>query len=187
MLSRPPIRGLTPVPPGLPAFEGKPVHVRFLAGLTGDGKRVYSNQERGTPVHAGTLIRKRVIVLDDELRRNRKELARILVHELLHFSWVRLSNQRRASYEQLIEREFSSRARGELGWSAEWRKLALLQSDAPRKVRKWRDYLCESFCDTGAWLYAGIRSHGEFTLARTHRQRRAQWFQSTYRSGGIPI
>lgn len=187
MLKRPPIHGLTPVPRGLPAFEGKPVQVRFLAGLTGDGRRLYSNQERGTPVHAGTLIRKRVIVLDDELRGNRKELARILVHELFHFAWVRLSNQRRALYEQLIAREFSSRAPGELGWSAEWRKLALLQSDAPRKVRKWRDYLCESFCDTAAWLYAGNRNHCEFTLARAHRQRRAQWFHSTYRSDGIPI
>ena len=187
MLKRPPIHGLTPVPRGLPAFEGKPVQVRFLAGLTGDGRRLYSNQERGTPVHAGTLIRKRVIVLDDELRGNREELARILVHELFHFAWVRLSNLDRASYEQLVEREFFGNARGELGWSAEWRKQALLRSAAPRCGPKWRDYLCESFCDTAAWLYSGIRTHGEFTLARTHRQRRAQWFQLIYRSGGIPI
>ena len=187
MRNRPPVHGLTPVPPGLPAFEGKPVRVRFLAGLTGDGTRLYSNQERGTPVHAGTLIRKRVIVLDDELRGNRKELARILVHELFHFAWVRLSNQCRASYEELIARELSSRTRGELGWSAEWRKLVLLRSAAPQHGRRWRDYLCESFCDSAAWLYAGIRSHCEFTLASSHRKRRAEWFRTTYRSGGIPI
>ena len=181
------IRGLKPVPHRLPAFEGEPVQVRFMAHLTGDGKRLYSGQDRGTPVHAGTLIRKRTIVLDSGLRGRRRELSRILVHELFHFAWVRLSNRSRASYEELIEREFDSRARGELGWSAEWRKLALLRSAATKKDRKWRDYLCESFCDTAAWMYASAPTHAEFTLAQTHRHRRAQWFKITYPSGGIPI
>jgi len=192
MPKRPPdqpfsIRGLKPVPDRLPAFEGEPVQIRFLARLSGDGKRLYSSQDRGTPVHAGTLIRKRTIVLDSELRGRRKELSRILVHELFHFAWVRLSNRSRASYEELVEREFVSRARGELGWSAEWRKQALLRSAARKNGRKWRDYLCESFCDTAAWMYAGLQTHAEFTLAPTHRHRRAQWFKITYRSGGIPI
>ena len=175
------------VAPQLPAVEGKPVQIRFLPQLTVDGKRFYSRQKRGEPVHAGTFIRGRAIVLDSELRTQPEELARILVHELFHFAWVRLSNQSRSSYEQLISGEFASRARGELGWSAEWRKRALLQASEKSSGPKWREYLCESFCDTAAWLYSGIGNHREFTLARSHRERRAAWFHTTYRKSGIPI
>ena len=156
--------------------------------LTVHRKRLYSKQQRGEPVHAGTFIRKRDIVLDSELRAQPGELARILVHELFHFAWVRLSNQTRRSYEQLIRREFTARARGELGWSSEWRKRALLRPpNRSAPDAKWREYLCESFCDTAAWLYAGIGSHQEFTLARRHRERRAKWFRAAYRESGIPI
>ena len=39
-----------------------------------------------------------------------------------------------------------------------------------------REYCCESFCDTAAWLYAGAASHAEFTLALRFRRRRQAWF-----------
>ena len=85
------------------------------------------------------------------------ELARILTHELFHFAWVRLSNQSRRSYEALVRNEWKRRTRGELGWSAESRKAALFQGSriAARRGKYWREYLCESFCDTAAWLYSG--------------------------------
>ena len=127
-------------------------------------------------------------MLDTALRRRPRELARILVHEIFHFAWVRLSNQTRWSYGELVRREFDARAKGELGWSAEMRKQAL-PADANRAAqgRLWREYLCESFCDTAAWLYSGAGKHDEFTLALKCRARRARWFKQTFRGPGIPI
>jgi hypothetical protein len=40
----------------------------------------------------------------------------------------------------------------------------------------WREYCCESFCDTAAWLYSGVQVHSEFTLAGRYRHRRRVWF-----------
>lgn len=125
-------------------------------------------------------------MLDSDLRRHPKELSRILVHEVFHFAWVRLSNLARTSYEEMIQREFAAGARGELGWSAEWRKESMRDRAAQTGVR-WREYLCESFCDTAAWIYSGIEEHDEFTLAARFRARRAQWFQSAFRGSRIPI
>jgi hypothetical protein len=176
-------RVLRELPAALPPLTGRPLRILFLPALTADRKRVYSNQSRGQPVHASTHIRKREIVLDSGLRRHPKEMARILVHEVFHFAWVRLSNRTRASYEEMIRREIDSRARGELGWSAEWRKTELQKmGGAP-----WREYLCESFCDTAAFLYAGIGRHDEFTLAARYRARRAQWFRGAFSESRIPI
>jgi hypothetical protein len=85
-------------------------------------------------------------------------------------------------------------ARGELGWFAESRKSALPYT-APRasydpqlcSLIQWREYLCESFCDTAAWLYSGVRRHGEFTLRGRYRKRRAEWFHETFGNGEISI
>ena len=158
--------------------------MHFRPALTADSRKLYSNRAHGQPVYAGSYIRKRKIVLDQELERKPHELARILTHELFHFAWVRLSNARRKSYDALVRRELRRGARGELGWSAESRKSVLPSRPRPRK---WRDYVCESFCDTAAWLYSGVRRHAEFTLAERHRQHRARWFRDTFRNGRIPI
>jgi len=61
-----------------------------------------------------------------------RELSRILVHELFHFAWVRLSNDTRRSWGALVEVEMARRARGELGWSAEWRKQLLVATSGSR-------------------------------------------------------
>jgi len=52
-----------------------------------------------------------------------------------------------------------------------------------RTGRGWREYLCESFCDTGAWLYAGVKGHDEYTLAARFRKRRRAWFAEAFRGG----
>jgi hypothetical protein len=167
-------------------MEGRSVSLRFLPALTADRRRIYSNRPQGEPVHAGSFIRKRRIVLDLELGRQPKELARILVHELFHFAWVRLGNPARQSYEALVRQEWKRHARGEMGWSAEMRKRALLErSHRPPSSRSWREYLCESFCDTGAWLYSGVHRHPEYTLTARHRDRRAEWFRSALGDGYI--
>jgi hypothetical protein len=162
------------------------LRVRFLPALTADRHHLYSNSPHGKPVFAGSFIRKREIVLDCELERQPRELARILVHELFHFAWVRLGNPARRSYEAIVRREWKQHARGELGWSAELRKNALRQSPRPQNSL-WRDYLCESFCDTAAWLYSGVRRHPEYTLAARHRDRRAEWFRAEFQGRCISI
>jgi hypothetical protein len=172
----------------LPDLEGRAIGIRFLPALSAGSRKLYSKRTYGQPVYAGTFIRKRRIVLDLELAGKPKELVRILTHELFHFAWARLGNPTRWGYEDLLRREWSQRARGELGWSAELRKSAL--SQLPLRAvdqSKWRDYACESFCDTAAWLYSGIARHREFTLAERHRERRAEWFRATFQGRRIPI
>lgn len=174
----------------MPALQGRAVQVRFLPDLSAGSRKLYSKQPVGQPVYAATFIRKRRIILDQELEHRPRELARILMHELFHFVWVRLANQVRASYHSLLLREWKQRARGELGWSAELRKSRLSRrspSAAARHRETWRDYACESFCDTAAWLYSGLRRHPEFTLAIRHRKRRADWFRVTFGNAKIPI
>ena len=125
----------------------------------------------GNQAHAATSIPGREIVLDPELRRNAHERQRILLHEYFHFTWVRLGNPRRRAWEEFLAREWKSRTRGEAGWSAEWRKKELTALDLSQRTRRWRDYCCESFCDTGAWIKSGIAT--ENTLSRTRRCARA--------------
>ena len=170
----------------LDSLDGRVVRVRFLPALSADRRRLYSNRPHGQPVFAGSFIRKREIILDQELARQPRELARILVHEVFHFAWVRLGNPARRSYEDLLRQEWKQRARGELGWSAELRKIALSQSSLAHNPL-WREYLCESFCDTAAWLFSGVRRHPEYTLAARYRARRAEWFRDAFAGGVIPI
>ncbi len=172
----------------LPDLEGRAIQIRFRPELSAGSRKLYSKRTSGQPVYAGTFIRKRRIVLDLELAGKPKELARILIHELFHFAWVRMGNRRRQSYDDLLRREWKQRARGELGWSAESRKSALPHVPAAGgRHPGWRDYTCESFCDTAAWLYSGIARHPEFTLAERHRKRRAEWFHDAFDGRRIPI
>jgi hypothetical protein len=116
-------------------------------------------------------------------------LKRILVHEVFHFAWLHMSNAERRSWEESLLAEFQGHARGELGWSAEWRKRELRESDRRARSRRWREYICESFCDTAAWLYSGTRRHPEFTLAERWRRARRVRFEelSQARTGRLPI
>ena len=149
-----------------PPMTGQPVRLEIRPALT----------DVHGAVHAGAFLRERRIAFDAGSARDAREFARILVHELFHFAWLRLGNPRRRSYERLVEAELRGGARGELGWSAEWRKAALDRTDRLRRTRRWREYCCESFCDTAAWLYAGRAVHDEFTLAAHWCERRRRWF-----------
>ncbi len=122
------------------------------------------------------------MVLEAGLLCNPPEFARILVHELFHFVWLRLGNPERRSYEALVSEEMRRRAAGELGWSAEWRKRDLRPRDRTERTRRWREYVCESFCDTAAWCFSPVRLHEEFTLDRLFRRARRDWFLRWARS-----
>jgi hypothetical protein len=146
-------------------LTGRPIEVRYRDNLS---------DTAGNPAHAATFIRQRLIVLDRELRRNASEHQRILIHELFHFVWVRSGNQKRRAWEALLRSEWQANARGEAGWSAEWRKRELTPADIEHRSRKWRDYCCESFCDTAACLETG--SSTEVTLAPGRLAARRLWF-----------
>jgi hypothetical protein len=158
----------------------------MLPALTGDPIRVRIRRSLG-PHLAATSIPRRRILLDAEVLRSRDDFERILIHELFHFAWVRLSNERRRDWERVLAREFALRAAGELGWSAEWRKAKLTRSDARLRTPRWRRYVCESFCDTAAWRFAGLRDHDEFTLAQRFRRIRRQWFGRNLATGTLRV
>lgn len=165
-----------------PELTGAPIEVCFRPALRVVRGKLVSNHPRGAEVHAGSYIRERRIVLDASLRTDRRELERILLHEIFHFVWPRIGNRRRSEFEALIARELGAGVRGELGWSAEWRK-----NDLPRRSgAHWRAYLCESFCDTGAWRWAGGR-HAEFTLPSAARLERKRWWDSRFGHQALPV
>jgi hypothetical protein len=157
-------------------FRGKPVTVRYRPNLL---------DTAGQEAHAATFIRRRVIVLDTELKGDSAGHERILLHEFFHFVWVRLGNAKRLAWEGLLHRELAGGARGEAGWSAEWRKQRLSGDDIAGRSRKWREYCCESFCDTGS-LVAGAQSE-EVTLGRLRLERRRAWFRSEFRDSTFPM
>jgi len=146
----------------LPPLSGLPIRVELRRSLG--------------PHLAATDIPRRRILLDAGLLTQSGEFERILVHEIFHFAWVRLSNQTRRSWESVLAAEFVARAPGELGWSSEWRKHKIQRSDIRDRTPGWRRYACESFCDTSAWLYAGLRRHSEYTLSAQPRRARRSWF-----------
>ncbi len=152
---------------------GSPICVSALRQLTAHrGKLLSANPQRGTPVHAASFIRRRQIVLEHELL-EKPALALIVVHEIFHFVWVRLSNAARAGFTALLAEEFRANARGELGESATVRKQLA-------RGTLTRDYVCESFCDTAAWLYGSKAKRGRTALGRRWRDRRAAWFAATF-------
>jgi hypothetical protein len=169
----------------LPEFTGRPVRIRFAPELRAYRGQLLSGADKGEPVHAGSRLREREIVLESELLQDPAELTRILLHELFHFVWLRASNARRRSYEDLLKSELGRGARGELGWSAERRKLAIRPRDRRERSRRWREYACESFCDTAAWVSGRRRVHGEFTLAPRYSEARRRWFEALLARGTL--
>jgi len=146
----------------VPAASGAPVWIERVTGL----------RDRHGAVHAGSFLRQRRMAIDC----TRAEFPRVFVHEWFHFVWLRAGNPLRREFEALLAAERRAGAQGELGWSAEWRKRALTAQEVRSRARRWREYCCESFCDTAAWLYGGGAKHPEFTLASRFRHRRQAWF-----------
>ena len=167
----------------LPPLEGQPVRLRLIPELRVYRRRLGRGPGPGTAVHAGSDLRRRITFLDQSLVADRAELVRILYHEIFHYAWVRLSNGQRHDYEAILARELHRRARGELGWSAELRKRKLAAGDVCHRSRRWREYVCESFCDTAAWIYAGRPAHPEATLAPGFQAARIEWFRGFPRPG----
>ncbi len=171
----------------LPELRGRPIRVTFQPALTAHRGQLLSGSSKGLAVNAGSFLRDRQIILEDQLRRTPGQLARIFVHEVFHFVWWRLGNKARMSYEALLMKEFRRGAKGELGWSAEKLKRELTVNSAPARNALWRLYVCESFCDTGGWAFGGKRRYAEMTLAPSFRQKRLTWMRETLGDGPLSI
>ena len=160
---------------GLPELFGGPIGVSALPHLKAHrGKLVSGLEHPGMPVHAASFIRHRQIVLETQLLGRPQKLRMIVAHEVFHFVWARLGNRLRAEYAALVAAELKAGARGELGESSEGWKLGVPAGG------DLKNYICESFCDTAAWLYSGARKNPELTLATRWRNRRRAWFTAAF-------
>lgn len=136
--------------------------------------RLGTGQGGGIEVHAASWTRRREVVLDAGLAASGGELTRIVAHELFHFVWLRMNNGQRRAWGRLLAAE---RTRGELGWSSEWRRRRLQGDDALLNTRRWRDYVSESFCDTGAWIVTGEAGDQDVTPGARWVGRRERFFR----------
>jgi hypothetical protein len=163
---------------GLPLKPGRPVQTTFLPELTAHRGKLLSRADRGTPVYAATYIRRRRMVLEASLLAHPAALRFIFVHELFHFVWVRLGNRMRHEYSDLLSREMARNARGELGESSLVKKAELKRRfESSPSCALWRDYICESFCDSAACILTGAPVHDGLKLATRWIAIRRDWFE----------
>jgi len=161
----------------LPELTGEQILVSYRPMLTAWKGELLSRSHKGDAVYAGSFLRKRRIVLEEQMLKTPRVLERIFVHEVFHFVWSRLAKRLRDSYERLVLAEFRRGVGGELGWSAESIKLKLTLADRRARNRRWKDYLCESFCDTAGWLFGTASRYSEMTLDRESRDERRRWMR----------
>ncbi len=173
------------------AFRGPPIPIEFQPVLRAHRGKLLCGEAAGTAVLAASFLHQRRIVLDRALLRNPRERDRILAHEIFHFVWWKLAPSTRSQYEAIIQTELAAALPGEMGWSAQWRKEALPPANRARRTPRWREYLCESFCDTAAAHLLSLRAHDEITLPAAARRLRARWMRSflaaAHAAGGLKI
>ena len=161
----------------MPEVKGRRIRVSVRPKLTAHKGKLLSRSSSGTPVYAGAMLEDRTITLDSSLLRTPRMLARIFVHEVFHFVWWRLGNPLRRSFEELVKTEFEAGVRGELGWSSESLKMGLTARDIRNRTNRWRMYVCESFCDTGGFVFGSSRQTVELTLDKHARALRRKWMR----------
>ena len=164
----------------LPSLRGDSIEVSVQTALVAHrGLLVGGPSVRGSAVYAAAFLPERKIVLEAALLAAPAAFRSILIHELFHFVWRRLSNAARCDFNGLLLQEREKRARGELGESSGVGKALLERAGSSGCARIWRDYVCESFCDTAAWVYRRAEdSGGVCTLAKRWRNRRRAWFEA---------
>ena len=148
------------------------------------GKLFAGRKAHGEAVHAGAFLRKGLVTLDSSLLEDAPELIRILTHEMFHFVWRRLGNSARLEWEHLLAAE---RTVFDLGWSAESRRRAMTRADVKLRTKRWREYCCEAFCDTAAWVFSPRLPHDEVSLPAAARQQRRRWFVRLLKERKLPL
>jgi hypothetical protein len=162
---------------GLPIEPAAAVQVAFLPRLTDYRGKLLSGDHRGTPIYAAAFVRERRIVLETDLVKTPDALRFIFVHELFHLAWLRLGNGRREAFRKLLVNEIAANVRGELGESStvkkgQWMACPEFSVRAPN----WRDYTCESFCDSAASFYAAGRVPSGYKIGKAWTAIRRDWF-----------
>jgi hypothetical protein len=84
-------------------------------------------------------------------------------------------------------RNFAPRAAIGSGRPSENANCPYNRPAASGRTRRWREYCCESFCDTAAWLYSGMRRHPEFALAAQFSAPRRAWFGKAIGERELPV
>lgn len=159
---------------------GDPISFEVRSQLTAHRGQLLSGTDAGVPVHAAAFIRRRMVVLETDLFSWPGQLRFIVTHEIFHFVWVRLGNRQRGAFMDLLADEIQSKAKGEAGESAAVKKRLLQKGTS---LRLWRDYACESFCDSGAAFFSRAATNEHFTLARCWAKRRHAWLSRTGEGG----
>ncbi len=145
--------------------------------------RLGCDPSSGAPVYAAAFLRDRKIILEAALLSDSQGFRLILMHELFHFVWMHLGNSARAEFADVLLKEWKHGARGELGESSAVRKELLREGAVTGNAKPWRDYVCESFCDTAGWLYADAGDNDLFTLRKRWREGRKAWFEAAAKRG----
>lgn len=83
-----------------------------------------------------------------------------------------MNNAQRRQWGDLLR---SEQSKGELGWSSEWRRRRLSADDPSLNTRRWREYVSESFSDTGAWIESGGAGDQDRKLGRRWIERRERF------------
>lgn len=123
-------------------------------------------------------------MLETSLLADPAALRFMFVHELFHFVWVRLGNKTREEYSRLLSYEIERRARGELGESSAVKKAALrAERQVSPQSAMWRDYACESFCDSASSIFTGASVHEGPKLGKIWSAIRSDWFQRKLAEG----
>lgn len=175
------------IPPFCLWFEGKPIEVSYLDAPRSRRGKLVDGGEHGFALDGCSFIRERRIVLASYLRDKKAEHDRVLLHELFHFVWVRLGNPARREYERIIRAEYQAGVGGELGWPSLEAKTRLRTGPKDRNDPLWRDYLCESFCDSAAWLMLERPRSNNVTLPPRSRQPRVRWLERLFQSNAIHL
>lgn len=161
---------------GLPLSCGDSIRVAVLPELTAYRGKLLTAQSRGSPVHAATFIRQRKIILETALLASADRLRLIFAHEVFHFVWVRFANSSRRVFSELLSTEIGKGARGEIGESSGVKKAQVLaRHPHSQNSALWRDYVCESFCDSAAAFLSGAKKIDDSTLAKSWTALRRRW------------
>ena len=148
------------------------------------GKLFAGRRARGEAVNAGAFLSRRRVTLDSSLLDDAPELMRIMAHEMFHFVWRRLDNKTRFEWEKLLA---SERTVLDLGWSAESRRRVMTRADIKQRTKRWREYCCEAFSDTAAWIFSPRLPHDEFSLPAAARRQRRLWFVRLLKERELPL
>ena len=166
----------------LPQLKGGDISVSFLPRLIAcRGRLVEDDRKRGAAVYAATFIRRREMVFESVLLRQPRNFRFFCLHEVFHFVWPRLGNPARTGFAGLLKDELSSHARGELAESAGVAKHKLNGHPTVDSAGAlWRNYICESFCDTAAWIFAGPQPGEPVRLAARWQNRRRAYMLALF-------